>query len=388
MNLTTKRTLGVAAAVAITLGSVVATTAQAAPKSVSIAWQNAITGRNAGLGADELLGAKTALYEYNKTNPAVKVTFVNEDDVSDAASASAVALSEAQNPAIVAVLGSCCSGATKASFPAWKSGRLPIVSMSATNADLTNPKLPASNGFPFFHRVVPTDDLQSVALARFAVKGVTSPKVYYIDDQSTYGSGLRDSTAAAFKKNGTAVVGKDTIAAGTADYSSAASKVVASGANVLVYFGYYSDAAKLKKAVDLAGFKGTFASGDGTLDNGFITQAGAASAAGTLITAPTVPFELAASAALLADFKAATGEASPAGHAYVTEAYDATNTFLQCIKEGHVTRPSIQNCLQTETFSSIKGSKFTFTRYGDVTGGAPVGGFVVKNGALAYLGNA
>ena len=373
MNLTTKRTLGAAAAVAIVLGSVVATSAQAAPKSVSIAWQNAITGRNAGLGADELLGAKTALYEYNKTNPAVKVTFVNEDDVSDAASASAVALSEAQNPAIVGVLGSCCSGATKASFPAWKSGRLPIVSMSATNADLTNPKLPQSNGFPFFHRVVPTDDLQSVALARFAVKGVSSPKVYYIDDQSTYGSGLRDSTAAAFKKNGTTVVGKDTIAAGTADYSSAASKVVASGANVLVYFGYYSDAAKLKKAVDLAGFKGTFASGDGTLDNGFITQAGAASANGTLITAPTVPFELAASAAILKDFTAATGEASPAGHAYVTEAYDATNTFLQCITEGHTTRAAIQNCLQTETFSSIKGSKFTFTRYGDVTGGAPVG---------------
>jgi len=388
MNLTTKRTLGVAAAVAITLGSVAATTAQAKTTAVSIAWQNAITGPNAGLGADELLGAKTALYEYNKTNPAVKVTLVNEDDVSDAASASAVALSEAQNPAIVAVLGSCCSGATKASFPAWKSGRLPIVSMSATNPALTDPKQPASNGYPFFHRVVPTDALQGVALARYAVKGVSGAKVYYIDDQSTYGAGLRDTTAAALAKNGTSVVGHDTVASGTADYSSAASKVVASGANVLIYFGYYADAAKLKKAVDLAGFKGTFASGDGVLDNGFITQAGATDANGALITAPTVPFELAASAAVLADFKAATGVASPAGHAYVTEAYDSTNVLLQCIKEGHTTRAAIENCLQLETFSSIKGSKFNFTRYGDVSGGAPVGAFVVKNGALAYLGNA
>ena len=207
MNLTTKRTLGVAAAVAITLGSVAATTAQAKTTAVSIAWQNAITGPNAGLGADELLGAKTALYEYNKTNPAVQVTLVNEDDVSDAASASAVALSEAQNPAIVAVLGSCCSGATKASFPAWKSGRLPIVSMSATNPALTDPKQPASNVYPFFHRVVPTDALQGVALARYAVKGVSGAKVYYIDDQSTYGAGLRDTTAAALAKNGTSVVG-------------------------------------------------------------------------------------------------------------------------------------------------------------------------------------
>ena len=388
MNLTTKRTLGAAAAVAIVLGSVVATSAQAATKSVSIAWQNAITGPNAGLGADELLGAKTALYEYNQSNPAVKVTLVNEDDVSNAASASAVALSEAQNPAIVAVLGSCCSGATKASFPAWKSGRLPIVSMSATNAALTDPKQPLSNGYPFFHRVVPTDDLQGVALARYAVKGVSSPKVYYIDDQSTYGAGLRDSTAAALKKNGTTIVGKDTVASGTADYSSAASKVVASGANVLIYFGYYSDAAKLKKAVDLAGFKGTYASGDGTDDAGFVTQAGAASANGTLITAQTVPFELAASAAILKDFTAATGEASPAGHAYVTEAYDSTNVLLQCIKEGKLTRAAIQNCLTAESFKSVKGISFTFTRYGDVTGGAPIGAFAVKNGQIVYVGNA
>jgi branched-chain amino acid transport system substrate-binding protein len=388
MNLTTKRTLGVAAAVALAFGSVVATTAQAAPKTISLAWQNAITGGNAGLGADELLGAETALYEYNKTNPAVKVNLVKEDDVSDAATASSVALSEAQNPAIVGVLGSCCSGATKASFPAWKSGRLPVVSMSATNPALTDPKQPASNGFPFFHRVVPTDALQGVALARYAVKDVSSPKVYYIDDQTTYGAGLRDTTAASLKAASVTIVGKDTVAQGTADYSPTASKIVASGANVVIYFGYYADAAKLKKAVDLAGYKGVFASGDGTLDNGYITQAGATDANGTLITAPTVPFELAASAKLLADFTAATGVTSPAGHAYVTESYDSTNVFLQCIKEGDVTRASIENCLQNETFSSVKGSKFSFTRYGDVSGGAPVGAFAIKNGAITYGGNA
>ena len=388
MNLTTKRTLGVAAAVALAFGSLVASTAQAAPKTVSLAWQNAITGGNAGLGADELLGAETAIYEYNKTNPAVKVNLVKEDDVSDAATASSVALSEAQNPAIVGVLGSCCSGATKASFPAWKSGRLPVVSMSATNPALTDPKQPASNGFPFFHRVVPTDALQGVALARYAVKAVSSPKVYYIDDQSTYGAGLRDTTAASLKASSVGIVGKDTVAQGTADYSPTASKIVASGANVVIYFGYYADAAKLKKAIDLAGYKGVFASGDGTLDNGFISQAGAADANGTLITAPTVPFELAASASVLADFTAATGEKSPAGHAYVTESYDSTNVFLQCIKEGHLNRAAIENCVQNETFTSIKGSKFSFTRYGDVSGGAPVGAFAIKNGVITYLGNA
>ena len=388
MNLTTKRTLGVVAAAALALGSVVATSAQAAPKSVTLVFQNAVTGPNAGLGADELLGAQTALYEYNQSKPAVQIKLVMADDVSDAATASSVAAGIAGNAAVIGVVGSCCSTATKASFPAYKSGHLTIVSPSATNPSLTDPKQPKSNGFPFFHRVVPTDAFQGLALARLAVKGVTAPKVFYVDDQSTYGVGLKDTTAAAVVKAGVTISGKDSVPAGTADYSSTASKVISSKANVVVYFGYYAGAAAFKKAIDLAGFKGTYASGDGTLDGGFITQAGKSDAEGTLITAPTVPFELAASAAVLADFTKATGVASPSGHAYVTETYDSINVFIQCIKEGHYTRSSIQNCVQNETFTSIKGSKFSFTRYGDVSGGAPVGAFTIKNGEISYLGNA
>ena len=379
--------IAIAAAAALSFG-VVTTSADAATKSVSLVFQNAITGPNAGLGADELLGAKTALYEYNKSNPAVKVTLVMADDVSDAATASAVAAGQAANNAVIGVIGSCCSSATKASFPAYKSGHLTLVSPSATNPSLTDPKQPASNGYPFFHRVVPTDAFQGIALARYAVKGVTSPKVFGIDDQSTYGAGLRDTTTQSLIAAKTPIVGKDSVAAGTADYSSSASKVKASGANVVIYYGYYADAAKLKKALDLSGFTGTFASGDGVLDEGYITQAGKTSAEGTLITAPTVPFELAASAAILADFTAATGVASPAGHAYVTETYDSTNVFLQCIKEGHLTRASVQTCVQNEKFSSIKGTSFSFTRYGDVSGGAPVGAFVISGGKIAYKGNA
>ena len=52
MNLTTKRTLGVAAAVALAFGSLVASTAQAAPKTVTIAFQSPLTGSEAGLGQD------------------------------------------------------------------------------------------------------------------------------------------------------------------------------------------------------------------------------------------------------------------------------------------------------------------------------------------------
>ena len=387
MNLTTKRTLGVAAAIALALGTVVATSAQAAPKSVTIAFESPLTGSEAGLGQDELLGAKTALYEYNLTNPAVKVNLLTADDQADSSVSPGVALGLAQNASVIGVVGSCCSGATKAAFPAFKAGRLTVVSPSATNATLTDPKS-AVNGFPFFHRVAATDAFQGPALARYAVKGVTSPKVYLIDDASTYGAGLKLLTQPSLKSAGVSVVGSDTVIAPASDYSSTASKVVASKANVVVYFGYYSDAGKLKKALDLAGYKGTFASGDGTDDNGYITSAGKADAEGTLITSQSVPFELAAPAAVQADFTKATGLASAAGHVYVTQAYNATNVFLSCIKNGATTRSAIQNCVATGSFVDVTGAKFSFTRYGDIAQGAPVGAYVVKNGEIVPVGNA
>lgn len=389
MNLTTKRILGVVAAAGLVVGSVVATSsAQAATKSVTIAFQSPLTGSEAGLGQDELLGAKTALYEYNQTHPAIQVNLQTYDDQADGSIAPGVALKEAQTAAVIGIVGSCCSGASKASFPAWKAGRVTIISPSATNATLTDPKS-ATNGFPYFHRVAATDAFQGPALARYAVKGITNPQVYLIDDASTYGAGLKALTLPNLKaQSATTIVGSDTVIAPAADYSATASKVVSAKASVVIYFGYYSDAGKLKKALDLAGYKGVFASGDGTDDNGYITSAGAADAEGTLITSQSVPFELAAPAAVLADFTKATGLASAAGHAYVTQAYNAMNAFLQCIKSGATTRPAIQGCVATGTFTDVTGAKYSFTRYGDIAQGAPVGAYIVKNGQIIPVGNA
>ena len=109
-------------------------------------------------------------------------------------------------------------------------------------------------------------------------------------------------------------------------------------------------------------------------------------AEGTRITAPSLPFELAATPAMLTAFTKATGLKSPAGHTYVTESFNAANVFLDCIKKGNVTRPGIQKCIATGTFTGADGSKIVFTRYGEITGGAPIGDFVIKGGKIVYNG--
>jgi branched-chain amino acid transport system substrate-binding protein len=379
--------IAIAAAAALSFGVVTTSADAAAVKSVSLVFQAPLTGSDALTGGDQLFGALTAIEMYNATNPDVKVNLIKADDQGDPAVAGPVSQGIATNKNVVGVVGPAYSGASIASFPAYKAAHIPMVSMSATRVTLTDPKA-RDNGFPFFHRIVPPDSLQGTSLVKWATEGVTSPKVYVIDDLQSYSTGLVQYLAPQLKAQKLTPVAFSHQPKGTTDYSSEASKIKASGANVVIYAGYYPEAAALAKALKLAGYTGVIASGDGTLNTGFVTGAGSAAAEGVRLTAPDLPFTLVANAAQKAAYTKATGESvsKADSHVYVVSTYDATNVFLTCIKGGAVTRAAIQNCINNQSFSTLAGVNVKFGRYGDVVGGAPIGGFVVKGGVISYVG--
>jgi len=384
MNKNTKRILGVVGAVVLSVGTL-ATSTQAASKTVSLVFQGPLSGAEALAGQDELLGTLTALQIYNDSNPAVKVKLIKADDQGDPAVAGPVSQGIAADKSVVGIVGSAYSGATIASFPAYKAAAIPMVSQSATRVTLTDPKA-ADNGFPIFHRVVPPDSVQGPALVRWATEGVSSPKAYVVDDQQTYSTGLRDAMKATWASKGiTVTYGQQP--KGTTDYTSEVSKVLASKANVVVYAGYYAEAGAFAKALKDGGYTGVFASGDGTVNTGFVTGAGASAAEGARLTAPDFPFTGVANAAQKAAYTKATGESidKADSHTYVVSSFDATNVFLTCIKSGATTRGAIQNCITRGKFDTLSGVKISFNRYGDVIGGAPIGGFVVKKGVITYV---
>lgn len=372
--------LAIAAATTLALGVVVTAPANAAPKkSVTLAFQGPLTGGDAQLGQDQIPGAIYAIALYNAKNPAVKVELIKADSQCDGTVAANIAPGVAANKAVIGVIGTSCSGEARNSFPAYKAAGLTMVAPSASAVSLTDPKAP-DRGFPIFHRVVAHDGFQAPALARYAAKGVTAPKFYVIDDMTTYGGPLAKGTLPTAKKLGT-VVGTDSVAKGTADYTSVAAKVKAAGANVVIYGGYTTDAAKLFKALRDGGYTGILASGDGTNTSDFPGLAGKA-AEGVRLTAADVPFDKILTAAQLAEFTKITGIKVPG--LYSTTAFNATNVFLQCITEGKLTRSAIQLCVNSGTFKGVGGDVIKFNRYGDIIGGAPVGGYLVKNGVIIY----
>ena len=376
--------VGVALVAAATLisGGAVATSASATTYKYYIAYQGPLTGDNKQTGLDEIAGVKYALALYNKANPNAQVGLKQVDDQGSGPGASVVAPGTAKDKSILAIVGPAFSGASVASFPYYKAAGLPLVSPSATRVTLTDPTSTDFGG-PVFHRLPSKDDKQGPALAKYAIQGVKSPVVYTVNDQSSYGTGLDGYVQAALKTLGHAAVGTDSVDGTntTLDFSATISKIKDSKTNVVIYSGYYAQAAGFVKQLRNAGFTGIFASGDGTYDPGFIDGAGDA-AEGARLTASSAVFQDAGKA-ISADFKKVTGNAPGT---YATEDFDAANIILSCIKKGNNTRAKIQKCINAGTFTGLMGNTIKFDKNGDTAGAGFINAFLVTGGAIISKG--
>ncbi|NDE71629.1 MAG: branched chain amino acid ABC transporter substrate-binding protein [Actinobacteria bacterium] len=375
-----QRLISVAAVAALAAGAVVAVApaSNAAVKTYTIGYQGPLTGEEAQVGIDELNGVKYAVKLFNAKNKGkIQVNIVEIDDQGSGTEAAKVAPGAASNAKILGIVGPAYSGATIASLPYYKQKNLPLISPSATRVSITDPAQ-GLIGFPVFHRIPVTDRVQGPALYKLATKGVASPKVFVIDDQSPYGVGL-----VQYMKLGAGVKidGTDSVPDTTSDWSATISKVKAANANVVIFTGYYAQAATLYRQLRDSGYTGVLAGGDGVLSPGLLTLASNSILEGVRLTGGTVPLaEI--SASLEADFKAKMGVSSGT---YAAESIDATNIYLSCITKGATTRAAMLKCVKAFKGKSITGSALSFDQYGDTAGGV-MNGFEIKSGAIKYTG--
>jgi branched-chain amino acid transport system substrate-binding protein len=373
-----KKILGGLAAVVAVVIAVVVSMGGGGSDTIKIAYQGPLSGGEAQTGTDEQNAVKFAIELYNATNPAQKIELVSADDQGDGTVAASVAPGIANDKSIVAVVGPAYSGATIASLPYYKEAGMPLISPSATRVSLTDPSVAGEFGGPVFHRIPATDKIQGPALGKFAVQGIAAPKVFIIDDQSAYSVGLVEYLTPSLPAS--VIVGTDSTKNDTSDFAATVAKVKSKGANVVIYTGYFSQAAVLVKQLRDGGYKGIFAGGDGVLNSEFAVLAGAA-AEGARLTGATVPLgEL--SPDLAAKFKESLG-VEPG--VYAAESFDAANIIIDAIKAGNTTRETILAYIKTVQFVGIGGDVIAFDANGDSTLGF-INGFEVKAGKVVSTG--
>ena len=379
MNKKIKGSLAVVTAAAVAFGLTSVPAASAAVKTYTIGYQGPLSGGEASTGIDEQNAVKYAIKLFEAKNKGFKIKLVSIDDQGDPAVAGTVAPGVASNKNVLGVVGPAYSGATIASLPYYKSVNMALISPSATRVSLTDPTSPDFGG-PIFHRVVGKDDLQGPALAKYATAGVSNAKVFVFDDQSAYAVPLRGFVEAGLKKvAGASVVGGDSVPNTTTDFSPTIAKIKTSGATVVIYTGYYSQAAVFIKQLRDSGSKAVFAGGDGVFNQEFPKLAGAA-AEGSKVTG--VGGLAGISPKLEADFKKKMGVSSGV---YSVESYDAANILLSGIKAGKTTRVKMLAYVKAYKGKSVSGNTIKFDKNGDISYGL-FAGFTTKNGVLVNTG--
>src|SRR3954452_5702831 len=192
-------------------------------KTRSIGLMAPFTGPAASIGVNQVHWANFYKTNYNKTRKS-KIKFVNEDTQLGSANGTAEAVKGAQalgsNSAVLGVVGPAGSNEVKATTGALKGAGLGWVSGSATNTQITLDG--ARKGF--FFRTVPPDSSQSKSVSGYIVNTLKIKRVYIIDDQEAYSTGLADEVQAQLQAKGV-TVGRDGVSQQQSDFTSLINKI-------------------------------------------------------------------------------------------------------------------------------------------------------------------
>jgi branched-chain amino acid transport system substrate-binding protein len=182
-----------------------------------------ITGPAASLGLPQVHWASYFVRTYNRTHRK-KLSLVKEDTMLGSANGTAEAVKGAQalgsNAKVLGVVGPAGSNEVKATTGALKGAGLGWVSGSATNTQITLDGTRTG----FFFRTVPPDSSQSKSVSGFMVNTLKVKRVYIIDDQEAYSTGLADEVQAQLNAKGV-TVGRDGVSQQQSDFSSIINKI-------------------------------------------------------------------------------------------------------------------------------------------------------------------
>lgn len=292
---------------------------------------------------------------------------------------------------IVAVIGHFNSGAAKVSIPILNEAKVPMVSPANTAVGLTKPG--GEPGEPdkyyptqirTYARVVPADDLQGVAAAKWS-QSLGVKKAYILDDQELYGKGIADVFERTAKELGIEVLGREGIDGKATDYRALMTKIKDLAPD-LIYFGgiTQNNAGQLIKDIRSVGMAETkFMGPDGMFENAFI-EAGGQAAEGSYATFGGLPpTELQGAAKEWYESYKAKFKAEP--EPYAIYAFEAANVVLDaintvCKKDRVAIREAI---MATKDYKGVFGT-WSFDQNGD-TSLTTFSGQVVKDGKWEFV---
>ncbi|MDR2422059.1 MAG: branched-chain amino acid ABC transporter substrate-binding protein [Deltaproteobacteria bacterium] len=192
---------------------------------------------------------------------------------------------------VVAVVGTYGSAVTEASQDIYDEAGVVQVATGSTSIRLSE------KGLKRFFRTCPRDDEQGRVLAN-QVKALGFVKPAILHDNTSYAKGLADETREIFKELSVKEVYFDAINPGDRDFAVPLSKIRAQNPDVVVFTGYYPEAAMILRQKRDLGWDVPIIGGDATNNRSLVEIAGPEAAAGYYFVSPPGPGDMKSPAAL------------------------------------------------------------------------------------------
>ncbi|MFD3410658.1 branched-chain amino acid ABC transporter substrate-binding protein [Streptomyces cyaneofuscatus] len=338
-----------------------------------------LTGDLSALGLGIKNSADLAVKQANAKKYVEGVTFKIEalDDQAQPSSGQQNASKLVANKDVLGVVGPLNSSVGESMQKVLADAKLVQVSPANTSPSLTQGQKwnegTKERPFASYFRTATTDAVQGPFAAQYLFNDAKKKKVFVIDDKKTYGAGLAGTFKAEFEKLGGKIAGTEHIDPETKDFSSVATKVKSSGADVVYYGGEYPAAGPLSKQIKKAGAKIPVVGGDGIYSAEYIKLSGA-EGVGDLATSVGAPIDTLPSAKeFVANYEKA-GYKEPF-EAYGGYSYDAAWSIIEAVKavaeanDGKLpsdARAKVAEAVGKVDFDGVTG-KVSFDEFGDTT---------------------
>ncbi|AEG60540.1 ABC transporter substrate-binding protein [Desulforamulus ruminis] len=224
-----------------------------------------LSGNVATFGTAAVNGAKLYFDEVNAAGGVLnkQIKFVDYDNKSDATEAANVATRMITQDKVVAILGATTSGNTLGYIQVATDNKIPVISSSATNPDVTvDPNTQKVRDYIF--RACFIDPFQGTVMANFSIKDLQAKKaVIYVDNNSPYSKGLAAFFKESFTKQGGQIVGEEAYVPEDQDFKATLTKIKGMNPDVIYLPGYYEQVGKIVKQGRELGITVPFLGGDG-----------------------------------------------------------------------------------------------------------------------------
>jgi branched-chain amino acid transport system substrate-binding protein len=317
-----------------------------------------ITGDAAQQGTEQLHFAQLAIQQYNQAHK-THFKIVQGDTQLDPGQASTVAQQFTSNDKIVGIVGPAGSQEVEAIGPVLARVKMAMVSQSATNGALTT-----SGKYPGFYRVVPPDTVQGPTDADFIANRLHAKKVFLVDDQTSYSTGIADSVVAKLKGAGVAVT-RESVSQKSTDFSALVSKISPDTDVVFLPWQLAANAQQFGQQMAEQGKKATIFGTDGLFSPKDFKIAGSYVSS----FSPDIN-DVPSAANVVKAFKAQYGQFGTFGPPTYAAATTLASAIDAVCKSGKdPSRDAVRDQLaKTNLPGSILGQPIKFTRQGDLEG--------------------